>query len=74
MDKDRDKVSKASFILYNSYRAMVNKLSDEDAGALMKAIFALAAGGRRRRQRSIVWSRDCICRYRPADGGRREKV
>ena len=23
--KDRDKVSKASFILYNSYRAMVNK-------------------------------------------------
>ena len=44
MDKDRDKVSKASFILYNSYRAMVNKLSDEDAGALMKAIFALAAG------------------------------
>lgn len=41
---DKDKVSKASFILYNSYRAMVDKLSDEDAGALMKAIFALAAG------------------------------
>lgn len=44
MDKDKDKISKASFLLYNSYRVMVEALPDADAGALMKAVFALAAG------------------------------
>ena len=44
MDKDKDKISKASFLLYNSYRVMVEALPDVDAGALMKAVFALAAG------------------------------
>lgn len=44
MDKDKDKISKASFLLYNSYRVMVEALPDADAGTLMKAVFALAAG------------------------------
>ena len=39
-----NKTNKETFLLYNSYRVMIDELPDADAGILCKAIFALAAG------------------------------